>query len=284
LPAHSLGLIAGSDRLPLELARSARDAGRHVVGLGFRELTDPALEGEVDDLVWLQLGQLDALLEALRGARLREVVMAGKVPKLLLFERGERVRPDARALRLVERLDHRADDAILSAIAAELEREGIRLLPQAALAPGLLAEPGPLGRIQPTEDQLREIAYAWPIAKGLAGLDIGQTVVVRDRAVLAVEAIDGTDATIRRGGELARGSACVVKVAKPRQDPRFDLPAIGLGTVESLAAAEVPVMAVEAGQTLVLERRALVERADAHGIALVGIEATGPQGLRAPPI
>ena len=279
-----LGLIAGSDHLPLELARAARDAGRRVVGLAFRDLTDPSLEDEVEQLVWLHLGQLDALVAALRGAGLREVVMAGKVPKLLLFERSERVRPDARALQMVEGLGDRADDAILQAIVGLIEQQGIRVLPQAELAPRLLAEVGILGHIHPTSTQLGEIAFAWPLAKALAGLDIGQTVVVRERAVLAVEAIDGTDATIRRGGDLARGSACVVKVAKPQQDPRFDLPAIGLGTVESLAAAEVPVMAVEAGRTLVLERAALIERADAHGIALVGIEPAGPQGLRERPI
>jgi hypothetical protein len=168
-------------------------------------------------------------------------------------------------------VDDRGDDTLLGKVADFLESIGIRLLPQAALVPELLAGEGPLGKAQLTSRHETDIAFGLPVAKKLGEFDIGQTVVVKNRAVLAVEAIEGTDATLRRAGALAPGGVAV-KVAKPRQDPRFDMPAIGLRTAEALVEARIEVLAFEAGATFVLEREELVRVADAHDIAVVGVD------------
>jgi DUF1009 family protein len=269
-----LGLIAGRGRLPGELARAARRRGRRVLAVAFEGETDPGLAADVDRLVRLHLGELGALLDVLREAGASEAVLAGKIAKTHMYGDLRALRADARALALLSRLGDRRDDAILGALADTLEAEGIRLLPQAELVPELLAPEGPLGRVLPGAEQRRDVAFGWQIAKAMGGLDIGQTVVVRDRAVLAVEAIEGTDAAIRRGGQLGRAGACVVKVAKPKQDPRFDLPAVGSDTLDALLEARATVLAVEAGATLVLDREALVARADAAGVALLGVSET----------
>ena len=166
----------------------------------------------------------------------------------------------------------------MRAIAAVLEAEGLRVVGQGELAPDLLAPIGPLGRIEATPAQLDDVAFAWPLAKAVGQLDFGQTVVVRERTVLAVEAIEGTDAAIRRGGALGREGAVVVKVCKPTQDPRFDLPAIGPATLESLRAARAALLAVEAGRTLVVERERFTREADSLGICVLGV--SGPLGAR----
>jgi len=269
-----VGLIAGHGRFPLELAAAARRRGHRLVAVGLEGLSDPALAGAVDVFERLAVGQVERLLEVLRREGVREVVLAGKVPKRLLFGAGGQIVPDARALALLRGLRDRRDDSILGAVAALLEAEGFALLRQAALAPDLLAPRGPLGAVPPTPAQEDEVAFAWPIAKALGALDVGQTVVVEARAVLALEAIEGTDEAIRRGCALGRGRACVVKVAKPSQDPRFDVPAIGLDTLRVLRESGGAVLAVEAGATLVLEREALVAEADAAGIALLGVDET----------
>jgi len=221
-------------------------------------------------VVWLHLGQIDRAVGSLRDAGVEEAVMAGKVPKLGLIGGGSKLELDAQATRLIESLADHRDDSILRLAADFLESHGIRLLGQAELVPGLLPGAGPLGRTALSEASARDLEFGWPIAKAIAGLDIGQTVVVRDRAVLAVEAVEGTDAAIERAGQLAPGS-CVIKVAKPAQDPRFDLPAIGLQTLKTLRAARASALVFEAGATLVLDRDELVALADASGIALLGV-------------
>jgi len=275
--AATLGLVAGQGSLPFEVARGARRAGRRVAAAAFRGFADPALAAEVDALHWLYVGELGALLERLAEEGAAEVVLAGLVPKEHLFSGTGLVRVDARAAALLGQLRDRGDDAILRALGATLEAAGLRLASQAEFAPHLLAPEGPLGSIRPSADQLDDVAFAWPLAKAIGRLDIGQTVVVRQRTVLAVEAIEGTDAAIRRGGTLGRGRACAVKVWKPDQDPRLDFPTIGPGTVETLRESGVALLAVEAGRTLVLERGELVSRADAHGICILGVAPAGPQ-------
>jgi DUF1009 family protein len=270
------GLIAGDGRFPLEIARAARGGGRPVVAVAFHELTEPALEQEVEQLRWLGLGELQAALDFLLECGVSAAVLAGKVSKAALLREPRELRPDARARRLLESLPDFRDQSILAALAAELERDGIRLEPQAELVPHLFVSEGVLGRVHPTPDQWRDIGFAWPIARAIAGLDIGQTIVVQERAVLAVEGIDGTDATIERAGKLGAAGLCIVKVAKPDQDPRFDLPAIGLDTLQSAARAGAGVLAFEARQTVVLDRPRVVERADELGIALVAVAAAGP--------
>jgi len=274
--AGALGLIAGRGRFPLEVARALRRRGERVAAVAFKNETDPALEAEVDALEWVYLGELGRLVEGLRGAGAREAVMAGKIPKVRLYGDLGALRPDPRALALLARLADRKDDTILRAIAAELEAEGVRLRTQPEVAPELFAGPGPLGSRRPSAAEAADVAFAWPIAKALGGLDIGQTVAVRDRAVLAVEAIEGTDAAIARAGAMASGGIVVVKVAKPDQDLRFDMPAIGLDTLKALREARAAVLAFEAGRTVVLDREELAREADALGIAVVGVAPEGP--------
>ena len=275
-----LGLIAGRGRLPLELARAARRRGLGVAAVAFHGETDPELAANVDRITWLHLGELAALLDALLAAGAEVVVMAGKILKTSLYGDLASLKPDARAIALFAGLRDRSDDAILGAIADILAGEGLLLRPQAELVPELLAQAGVLGGIAPGEAQRRDAAFGWRIAKALGQVDVGQTVVVRDRAVMALEAIEGTDAAIRRGALLGGPGVTVVKVAKPGQDPRFDLPAIGPDTLEVLVEAKAASLAVEAGRTLVVDRARVVELADAHGIALFGI---GPPDGTDPP-
>jgi DUF1009 family protein len=266
-----VGLIAGQGHFPLEVARSIHGHGKRVVAAGLRELASPSLEAEVDSLEWLFLGEMNRLFEIFRAAGVKDVVMAGKVPKTFLWERPDAMRPDAVALRLLATMADRRDDSMLGAVAAAIEQEGFQLLGQAEMAPELLAQEGTLGQVHATDAQLRDVAFGWPVAKTLGDLDVGQTVVVNKGAVLALEAIEGTDAAIRRGCELGEEGACVIKVAKPAQDLRFDMPAIGPATVRTLAEGRGSVLAVEAGRTVVLERDALLREADACGIAVLGV-------------
>jgi hypothetical protein len=275
-PAPTLGLVAGHGRLPFEIARGARRAGRRVAAAAFRGFADPTLEREVDAWQWLHLGELAALLAWLAAEGAGEVVLAGLVPKEHLFSGSGLVRIDASASALLAGLRDRGDDAILRALGGAFEQAGLRLASQAEFAPHLLAPEGPLGAVRASAAQLADIAFAWPLAKAIGRLDIGQTLVVRERSVLAVEAIEGTDAAIRRGGALGRGGALAVKVWKPTQDPRLDFPTIGPDTVETLRESRVALLAVEAGRTLVLDRDELVRRADAAAICVLGVPDAGP--------
>ncbi|MBW2269352.1 MAG: UDP-2,3-diacylglucosamine diphosphatase LpxI [Deltaproteobacteria bacterium] len=265
-PVGSLGLIAGQGELPLAAARSV--AGRRIVAIGFEGLTDPGLAA-LAEVVWLDPGQVGQALGALRAAGVREAVMLGKVPKAGLLGDGSGVEPDVRARRLLAGLRDRSDDAILAAVADLLAEHGIALLEQAAVLPSLVAAEGVLGSLLPTVEQRVDVAYGFNVAKAIAALDVGQTVVVKQGAVLAVEAIEGTDATIRRAGAITSG-ACIVKVAKPGQDPRFDVPTIGPDTLFAAREAGAGLLAFEAGHTLVIARERLVAEADAHGIVVLG--------------
>jgi DUF1009 family protein len=249
-----------------------------VVAVALRGCCDPALREVTDEFHWLELGELNALFSVFREAHVKDAVMAGKVSKQRLVRNasgvaGDELKLDERAARELEALADRSDDSILGAVADLLAAEGILLRPQGELVPELLPGVGPLGRHVPTTAQWRDIEFGFRIAKALGGLDIGQSVVAKHRAVLAVEAIEGTDAAIQRGGDLGGAGVCVVKVAKPRQDPRFDLPAIGPETVAVMQRAGAAVLAFEANATLALQRAKLVEDADAVGIALIGVSA-----------
>jgi DUF1009 family protein len=273
-----LGLIAGDGRLPAEIAAGARRAGRRVVAVAFDGITDPDLSDHVDAIFPLALGQLDAMLSVLAEAGVCEAVLAGKVSKQHWLVPGGAVpiRPDARALSILAGLDDRGDDALLGAVAACLEDAGVRLLPQARWIPEMVPGPGPLGRRAPGPDLWRDVACGWRAAKGIAGLDLGQTAVAREGAVLALEAVEGTDEAIRRGGRLGGPGATVVKVAKPGQDPRFDMPTIGTGTLEAAVEAGLVCIAFEAAATLVLGPESLADRADREGIVILGVPSTGP--------
>ena len=265
-----LGLIAGQGAFPLAVARSARRAGRRVACVAFRDLTDPGIAGEVEEITWIHPGEVAVGIAAFRAARVRDAVMVGRVPKAALFRNPDALHLDGEARELIARLGDRRDDTILGVVAAHLESQGIHLLPQWAPAPDLLAPRGALGARDLTPAERADVAFALPIARRMGALDIGQTLVVKDGVVLAVEAVEGTNEAIRRAGAFSAG-ACVVKVAKPQQDPRFDVPAVGAGTLAALVDARASVLAIEAGATVVLEREELLRGADAHGIAVVGV-------------
>ncbi len=267
----TVGLIAGMGSFPLEVARAARRAGTSVTCVALRGLAEAEIEQEVESITWIDLGEAAKGIGALMGAGVKQVVMAGKVPKDLLY-RGDAPQLDAIGSSVMGDLEDRKDDTILGAVATALEKLGLEVLPQWALSPELLVGAEVLGAVRPTEAQQAGIAFGMPLAKRYGQLDIGQTIVVKDRAVLAVEAIEGTDATIRRAGEIAAG-ACVVKVEKVGQDPRFDVPTIGVDTIRSLVEARASVLAFEAGVTVVLDRESVAREADAHGIAVIGVDA-----------
>ncbi len=277
MPADStpLALIAGAGRLPLLLARGARARGQRVHLVALHALSDAGIGEEADSCEWLHLGEFARLLDSLAKAGAREVVLAGKVPKAFLWQRRDAVKPDARALALLATLKHRNDDSLLGAIAELLAAEGIALASQLQVAAELVAPAGRIAGRAPSDAERGDIAFGFPIARAIGGLDVGQSVVVQGRAVLALEAIEGTDAAIARGLAFAeRGKpASVVKVAKPNQDPRFDVPTIGPATLRAIAAGGGSALAVEAGCTLVLDPGELAAEAERAGIAVVGVDA-----------
>ena len=264
-----IGLIAGNGRFPLLFAENARRLGYRVSAVALTGETDPSLEGAVDRLHWIALGQLGRLIKAFKKDGVRQAVMVGGVKKTHLFSG---IRPDLRSLALLRRVTVPKDDMLLRAIAAELESEGIAIRESTFGLTGLLVEEGKLTRRAPTRKEWRDIEFGWEMAKTVGALDIGQCVVVKERVVVAVEAVEGTDQAIRRGGKLARGGAVVVKRFKPQQDRRFDLPAVGPITIEVMAESGAAVLAIEAGRALLLDRAVAIAAADEAGIAIVGIK------------
>lgn len=267
----TIGLIAGGGRFPILFADSARRAGHRVVAVAHRNETDPGLAEHVDALAWVKLGQIGHLLEALKAGGATQTVMLGAITKRRFFQDAML---DATGLRVLARVAVRSDDNLLRAMARFLDEEGVPITDPTPFLQDRLASEGVLGRHEPSEEEWADARYGLELARGIGRLDLGQTVVVKDRVALAVEALEGTDACIRRGGELARsGGFTVVKAVKPGQDRRFDLPAVGPDTVESIREAKGRVLAVEAGATLVMDLERMVERADRAKIALVGLRA-----------
>jgi UDP-2,3-diacylglucosamine hydrolase len=264
-----LGLIAGNGRFPFLVAAGARRAGRKVVAVAIREEAAPELAQDVDEIHWVGLGQLGRCIEALRGAGAREAVMAGQVQHRRIFAD---IIPDLKLLSVLGRLLVRNTDSLIGAVADVLEGEGIRLLSSTTFLEDQLAESGPMTRRTPGKDEKSDIEYGRRIAGALTRLDLGQTVVVKKTAAVALEAMEGTDETIRRAGRIAGAGVVVVKLAKPRQDIRFDVPVVGPGTLLAMAEVEARVLAVEAGRTLLLDKAGFLAEADRRGIAVFGIE------------
>jgi hypothetical protein len=265
----TLGLIAGNGQFPFLVARAARKAGRRVACVAIREETAPALADEVDEIHWVSLGQLGKAIAALREAGAAEAVMAGQVQHRQIFAG---IVPDLTLLGVLARLAFQNTDSLIGGVAQAFEREGIRLLPSTALLEEQLASPGPMTRTRPTDSEAKDIDYGRRVAETLAALDVGQTAVVKGRAAVALEAMEGTDDVIRRAGRIAGAGAVVVKVAKPRQDMRFDVPVVGEATLRAMCEAGARVLAVEALRTLLLDRPAFLREADAAGIAVWGLE------------
>ncbi len=263
-----LGLIAGGGTFPFLMAEAARKQGLRVVAIAHQGETDPTLAERVDEIVWIKLGQLGRLIRSLKKRGARTAVMAGTITKKRMFEN---VLPDLKGLQVMSRLAIFHDDDILRAVAAELAAEGIEIESSTRYLPELLAPQGCITRRKPTKSEEEDIRFGWKMAKELGRLDIGQCVVVRGKTVLAVEAIEGTDETILRGGRLAREKAVVIKVSKPNQDLRFDVPSVGLGTVKIMSQVKASVLAVEAGKTFLFDRPAMVAHANSAGICITSL-------------
>jgi DUF1009 family protein len=263
-----LGLIAGNGRFPFLVAAGARRAGRRVVAVAIREEASSELAESVDEIHWVGLGQLGKCIDALRTAGATEAVMAGQVKHKQIFSD---VVPDLKMMGLLARLAFKNTDSLIGAVADLLRREGITLLPSTAFLQEDLAKRDALGDRSPSRSEKLDIEYGRTIARRLADMDLGQTAVVKDRAAVALEAMEGTDEAIRRAGRLAGPGCVVVKVAKPKQDMRFDVPVIGPGTIEAMREARARVLAVDAGRTLLLDRRVLLTMADAAGVAVWGM-------------
>lgn len=261
-----IGLVAGSGRFPVLFAKGAAAAGRTVVAAAHEGETDAELERHVARLAWVKLGQLGRIADVLREAGCREAVFCGGLRKVRLLD----LRPDWLGVKVLAGLRSFGDDAALRAIADALEREGVRIVSALPLVPELLAPAGPLGRRRLSDEQRSDAQVGFAVARALGALDVGQTVVVKRGVVLAVEAVEGTDACIARGGALASG-AVVVKAFKPQQDARFDVPAVGPETIAAMRAASCAALAIEAGRAVVLDRDVLASAADDAGIAVEGV-------------
>ncbi len=267
--SENIGLIAGKGQFPLLFARAARDHGARVVAAAHRQETDPALAGLVDEIHWVYVGQLGKIIRIFKDAGVRRAVMAGGISRGRLFSQ---FRPDWRALSVIRRAGAGKDDRLLQAVAAELEQEGITIAPSTLFLDELLAPAGKLGRRSPTPEELQDIEFGFKIAKEIGALDIGQAVVVRRQVVVALEAIEGTDECIRRAGLLAGPGTVVVKVSKPGQDLRFDVPAVGPDTINAMIEAKAAVLAIEAGKTLTFDRELMLAAADRARIAVWGVD------------
>jgi UDP-2,3-diacylglucosamine hydrolase len=286
--ADKLGLIAGNGRFPFLLLDAARAHGLEVVVAAIKEETDPEMNARAAadagiHLTWMSLGELSRLIETFQAAGVRQAVMAGQVKHSQIFSS---IRPDWRLAKLLLNLRTRSTDMLLGAVAKVLADEGIELISSTAYLEPLLAKAGVLTQRVPNEEELKDIAYGRTVARAIAGYDVGQTVVIAAQACVAVEAMEGTDAAIERAGvlmrrlagspnvvsgqeiPLLRSALTVVKVAKPNQDMRFDVPVIGVSTIEAMARAGATCLAVDAGRTLLFDPAAIVAAADRQGIVV----------------
>ena len=265
LPAR-WGLIAGNGRFPFLVLEAARSQGIEMAVIALREEASPELDAVAKRLHWVSLGELSRTLELLHQEGVTRAVMAGQVKHTKIFSA---IRPDWKLAKLIFSLPRKNTDSLIGAVARVLEDEGIQLVDSTIFLKPLLPEPGVLTRRAPDSRESADIAYGREIALQLAGLDLGQAVVISDRACVAVEAMEGTDETIERAARLAAGKPLVVvKVAKPRQDMRFDVPVVGLGTVETMKRSGATALAIEASRTLLFDRARLIEAADEAGIAI----------------
>lgn len=266
-----IGLIAGNGRFPLLVLDAARSLGHDVAVVAIKEETGPDLDDRAAALGAalhkVSLGQLGRCIQVLQEAGCRQAVMAGQVKHAKLFAN---ITPDWTLMQVLMRLRAKSTDALISAIADVMRGKGIELLDSTAFLQPLLAREGHLAGPAPDEAARADLAFGYRMADAIAGLDIGQTIVVKDQAVVAVEAMEGTDEAIRRAGRIAGAGVCVIKVAKPQQDMRFDVPVVGLPTVAVLQEAGARLLSIDAGRTLVLDGDAVSEAADRAGVTIVG--------------
>lgn len=268
--SENIGIIAGGGQFPVIVSDSARRQGFHVIAVAIEGETDPAISEKADETVWIKLGQLGKLIKVLKNGKIKKALMAGTITKKKMFDN---VRPDLRGLAFMSKFAIFHDDNILRALANELEKEGIEIVSSTYCLPGIIARKGCYTRKKPGKSEETDIRIGWRIARELGQMDIGQCVVIKKKTVLALEAIDGTDQTILRGGKIAGRDAVVVKVSKPNQDMRFDVPTVGLETIEIMNSVNASVLAIEAGKTLIFDQSDMVSLADKSNIAIAAFES-----------
>ena len=265
---QKIGLIAGDGKLPQMVARNIREAGHRVIAIGHFGETKKGLQSCVDILKWVHIGELGKIIDFLLEEGVERALLIGGVSKKHFFSQA---RPDGRAIKVLSRLRDKKDDAILRAIVEEIESEGIRVESPVPFLQESMAPRGCWTERKPTPREEKDLRFGWRIAKRVGSLDVGQTIVVKDQIVLAVEAIEGTYEVIRRGGFLGRGDVMVIKVCKPKQDLRLDLPVVGPETVRTLQKAGASALAVEAGKTIVVDKERVIGQADRNGLCLLGM-------------
>jgi len=262
------GLIAGNGRFPFLVLEGARRAGARVSVAAIREETDAEIERVADSFVWVGIGQLNKMIRFFKREGVEKAIMAGQVRHVQIFSSAI---PDLRMLRMLLRLPRRNTDALIGAVAQELASEGIELIDSTFFLSHLLPQVGTLTRREPDGRERGDIEYGLEVAREIARLDLGQTIIVRAKACVAIEAMEGTDATVRRAGELARGRLTVIKVAKPGQDMRFDVPVVGIPTIETMAQAGATCLCITAGKTLMFDREEMIKLANEKGISIIAV-------------
>ena len=262
------GLIAGNGQFPFLVLEGARKAGATIAVAAIKEETDPRIEKLADSVTWVGIGQLGKMIRFFQREGVTQAIMAGQVKHVQIFSGSL---PDLRMLAMLWKLPRRNTDALIGGVANELAREGITLIDSTFFVAEHLPSVGTLTRRGPDERERGDIEYGLSIAREIARLDLGQTVVVRNRACVALEAMEGTDATIARAGSLVKGKLTVVKVAKPNQDMRFDVPVVGLPTVATMTAAGATCLCLTAGKTLIFDREAMLRQANEQRLAIVAV-------------
>lgn len=266
-----VGLIAGIGNLPVEFMRAAQREGYEVVVISVVTDGAPELQAEANSYYQISVFKSDTVIKTFKKEGVTDVTMLGKVTKEHLYKKITTI-PDMRTIKILNRLRNRKDDTIMLAIVEELEKEGLHVADQTKYMRSLMPEVGVLTNRKPTESESLDIQFGFTLAKQMGALDIGQTVVVKEQAAMAIEAIEGTDACILRGGALAREGAVVVKTAKPDQDVRFDVPAVGMKTLQSMIDSQCKVLAMEAKRTIFVEQDAVLQKANELGIVICAVE------------
>lgn len=265
----TIGIIAGNGQLPLMAAEEAKRQGHYVAVCAIQGEAEPEIQKKADAYQPVKIGELKKLVKFFKTCQVRQAVMAGKIEKVRLFQ--ENVKPDFDMVKVLMKTRDFKDDSLLGGIADYLEGQGIELMDSTLFFKDSLPKAGVLSRKKPSKQVLEDIRFGYKLAKAAAGLDIGQTVVVKKKAIMAIEAIEGTDEAIQRGGKLGGGKVVVVKVAKPNQDMRFDVPTVGLRTLRHLAAVKAEALAFEAGKTIFIDQADFIDRANKENIVLMGM-------------
>lgn len=268
LTSSRFGLIAGNGRFPFLVIEGARRAGARLSIVAIREETDPQIERVAEQVEWVGIGQLGKMIRFFKAEEVSQAMMAGQVKHVQIFSGAL---PDARMLKMLLRLPRRNTDALIGGVAAELAAEGIELIDSTTFLQDLLPASGVLTRRAPGKQERANIEYGLEVAREIAKLDLGQTIAVRACACVAIEAMEGTDACIKRAGELVKGRLTIVKVAKPNQDMRFDVPVVGIPTIETMIKAGATCLSITAGKTLMFDRDEMVRLADKHKIAVIAV-------------